>query len=210
MDTFPSNTQKGAVPPGAKPQTPPKQIKQVTTARKRKASLSNRFTRTFVGGDAKTALEYVVESVVIPTIRDTIFEAGSTMIERLIYGSARPRRGPAPMAGPLGYVSYNRAAPGANQRPSTAPQLSKQARARHDFGEIVLESRPEAEEVWDQMYNILERYDVVTIADLYDLTGLQSSHTDHKWGWTQLRNSGVSRVRGGGYSLELPEPQPLE
>jgi hypothetical protein len=70
----------------------------------------------------------------------------------------------------------------------------------------VIASRQEAEEVLDRMYDLISQYDAVTVAELYELTGLESSHTDQKWGWEDLRGSGVGRVRGGGYLLELPEP----
>jgi len=42
----------------------------------------------------------------------------------------------------------------------------------------------------------------------YELVGLDSTHTDHKWGWEELTGAGVSRIRGG-YLLDLPEPEPL-
>lgn len=207
METFPNNSQR---PEG---QREPKRIERVTSgpAVRRKASLGNRFSRTFIGGDARTAVQYVVTSVVIPTVKETLAEAGSTLIERIIYGDSRPKRGSSsPMAGPLGYVSYNRLAQSGPQRATTGPALSQRARARHDFGELIIESRSEAEEVVERMYDLLERYDVVTVADLYELTGLRAGHTDHKWGWDRLSGTKVGRVRGGGYVLELPEPRSLE
>src|SRR3954454_10116741 len=97
---------------------------------------------------------------------------------------------------------------GVSDRPPPA-SMSRRARARHDFDEIVLESRGEAEEVIDRMYDLLSRYDSVSVADMYELTGIQSAHTDQKWGWTDLRGSTVTRTRAGGYLLDLPEPQPL-
>jgi hypothetical protein len=77
---------------------------------------------------------------------------------------------------------------------------------RHAFDEIVISSRQEAEEVLDRMYDLISRYDAATVADLYELTGLEGTHADQKWGWEDLRGSSVGRVRGGGYLLELPEP----
>jgi len=41
------------------------------------------------------------------------------------------------------------------------------------------------------------------------LVGLAATHTDNKWGWTDLSGAGVSRIRGG-YLLDLPEPEPLD
>jgi hypothetical protein len=87
--------------------------------------------------------------------------------------------------------------------------MSQRGRAKHDFDEIVLDQRAEAEEVIDRLYDVVSRYEQATVADLYDLVGLSSTHTDHKWGWTDLRGSGVSRIRDG-YLLDLPDPEPLD
>lgn len=87
--------------------------------------------------------------------------------------------------------------------------MSRQARSRHDFDEVVLTSRTEAEEVIDRLFEVVSRYGTATVADLYELVGITGTHTDNKWGWTDLRGAGVSRVRGG-YLLDLPEPQPLD
>ncbi len=114
--------------------------------------------------------------------------------------------------GPLGYVSYNRYQADGYRDPRTnppAPHLSRRGRAQHDFDEIVLQSRAEAEEVIDRMFDILSRFDSVTVADLYELTGIKSNHVDNKWGWTDLQGSSVSRIRNG-YLLDLPAPDPLD
>jgi hypothetical protein len=72
----------------------------------------------------------------------------------------------------------------------------------------VLDQRAEAEEVIDRLFDVVSRYGSASVADLYELVGLDSTHTDHKWGWEELTGAGVSRIRGG-YLLDLPEPEPL-
>ena len=87
--------------------------------------------------------------------------------------------------------------------------MSRQSRARHNFDEIVLDERVEAEEVIDRLFDLVSRYEAATVADLYELVGLSSTHTDNKWGWIDLTGAGVTRVRGG-YLLDLPEPESLD
>jgi hypothetical protein len=193
-------------------QSEEKDVKRITSGevtRKRK-SLRKQFSETFVAGDAKTALRYVIFDVLLPAAKDTIVEAGSAGIEKLIFGDTRRRGSIPPQSGPTGYVSYNRYAMG--NRPSVLNSaqrvMSRQARARHDFDEIVLESRVEAEEVIDRLFDLVSRYESATVADLYELVGLASNHTDNKWGWTDIRGAGVSRTRDG-YLLDLPDPIPL-
>lgn len=111
----------------------------------------------------------------------------------------------------VGHVNYQgmSSAPPRNNRLPTSRTLSRRSRARQDFDEIVIQTRTEAEDVIDRMYDLLSRDGMVTVSDLYELTGIQSSHTDQKWGWTQLRGAKVARLRSGGFLLDLPEPEAL-
>lgn len=187
-----------------------KKITRVTSGepvRKRK-SLRKQFSETFVAGDMKTAARYVMFDVLLPAAKDMIVEAGSSGIEKLIFGDSRRRGATPPQAGPTGYVSYNRIPMGASRMASSARAMSRRARASHDFDEIILDSRTEAEEVIDRLFDLVSRYENASVADLYELVGISSNHTDHKWGWTDIRGAGVSRVRDG-YLLDLPEPHPI-
>ncbi len=202
---FPPNTKLGTQKPEA--ETPEeKKVEPVVKGEvtRRKKPLGKRFHETFFGGDARGTAHYVVASVLIPAAKDMLVESGSQFIERLVFGESR--KGSAHRSpNPRGHISYNMIG---SDRPPAA-QMSRRARARHDFDEIVMQSRGEAEEVLDRMYDLLNRYEQVSVADLYELTGIQSAHTDQKWGWMDLRGSQVMRTRQGGYVVDLPEPNPL-
>jgi hypothetical protein len=190
----------------------PKRVERVTTASatRRRRGFGGQFRSTFIDGDARTAWQYVIFNVLVPAAKEALAEAGSAGIEKLIYGEARARRGgPAPVHGASGYIAYNqRSRP--TGRPGPPQPVSRTARARQSFNEIVIPTRQEAEEVLDRMFDLISKYESVTVADLYELTGLESAHTDHKWGWEELAGASVGRVRGGGYVLNLPEPQSLD
>jgi hypothetical protein len=190
-----------------------KGIERVTTGEtvRRKKPLRKKFSEVFIAGSAKTAVGYALWEVLLPAAKDTVVEVITQGVEKLFFGDSRRRGTPPPQSGPTGYVSYNRySGPMGGSRMMTSAQrvMSRQARARHDFDEIVLESRTDAEEVIDRLFDLVSRYESATVSDLYELVGLSSSHTDHKWGWTDIRGAGVSRSRDG-YVLDLPEPVPL-
>lgn len=187
-----------------------KNIQRVTSGEtvRRKKPLRRKFADVFISGSAKTAIGYALWEVLLPAAKDTVVEVITQGVEKLFFGESRRYRGTTPpQSGPTGYVSYDRYS---MRHRMSAPQrvLSRQARARHDFDEIVLEERTDAEEVIDRLFDLVSRYESATVADLYELVGLSSSHTDHKWGWTNIRGAGVSRSRDG-YVLDLPEPIPL-
>lgn len=187
-----------------------KNIKRVTSgeAIRKKKSLRKQLRETFIAGDLKTSVRYVAFDILLPTLRDMLWEAGSGGIEKLIFGESRRRGSTPPVSGPTGYVSYNRYSMGGSRMSGPQRAMSRMARARHDFDEIVLASRVEAEEVIDRLFDLVSRYETATVSDLYELVGIPSSHTDNKWGWSDLRGAGVSRVRDG-YMLDLPDPIPL-
>lgn len=203
---FPANSRK------ATEGTPEKRVERVTSADaiRRKKPLGKQFSETFIGGDARSAVHYVLLNVVVPQAKSLLAESGSQMIEKLIFGETRGGGGRRPrssMPG-LGHVQYNRM--GGGGRPQVEERsISSRGRSLHDFDEIVLASRAEAEQVIDTLYDLVSKYDHATVADLYELTGLRGTHTDHKWGWTSLRGSSVSRLRNQGYLLDLPKPEPL-
>lgn len=87
--------------------------------------------------------------------------------------------------------------------------LSNRSRMRHDFGDILIDSRREADEVIEMLYEILSRNESVSIADLYALTNIAPTHVDHKWGWTSLQGAKAARQRDGRFLLDLPEPVAL-
>lgn len=179
-------------------------------AARRKKSLRKQFSETFVAGDAKTAIRYGFLEVFMPSSRDMVYEVFMQVLERLMYGGDGRRRGSTrPQAGNLGYVAYNRYSAAPSRQDGPQRVLSRQARSKFNFDEIVIDDRVEAEEVIDQLHELVSRYDSATVADLYELVGLTSTHTDHRWGWKDLHGSGVSRVRGG-FLLDLPEPEPLD
>ena len=77
--------------------------------------------------------------------------------------------------------------------------------------ELVYETRADAEKVLNGMSEIIDEYGFVTVADLYDISGLPGAYyTDSKIGWKRsIKESIIKRVRDG-YVIDLPEPEVLE
>jgi hypothetical protein len=220
MEDFPSNSQraKRAVREEPKPPAESKKIEKVVEGEvvRRKKPLGRRVRETFLGGDGPTVWEYALETVVIPAMRDMFVDATIGSVERMVYGEARSaHRRPGgrgiPGGGPVNYNGMARQVAGGrvSVREDPRPALSRRARASHDFEEIILGSRTEAETVLEGMFSFLEQYDQVSVSELYELLGISSQFTDQRWGWTDLRGSRVERIRNG-YLLNLPQTELLE
>lgn len=212
MQEFPGNSQKARTRSEAPPIEERPKIKRVTTvdAERKKRGLGRKFKDTFVIGSTRDAADYMIVDVIVPAIKDTIIDALQGGVERLFNGeSPRTRRSLRSSA----YSNVPRVDYQSQYKSPTAPPaqrtLSRRSRALQDFGEIIIESRTEANEVIEQLFEILSRFGMVHVADLYEMTGVQSSHVDHKWGWTSLRGAKAVRMRDGRFLIDLPEPSLL-
>jgi hypothetical protein len=192
-----------------------KEVKKVVVGKvtRRKKPLGKRFMETFVGGDAKSVAQYVVMDVIVPSLKDTIADVVSQGVERMIFGEARSssrRTGNRPGIA-SGFVNYNRFSQAGDRgrREDPRSQLSQRARAVHNFDEVVLSTRAEAEEVIEGLFELVSKYEQATVADLYDLIGETSHFTDQNHGWRDIRGAGVVRVTNG-YLLDLPRTEPLK
>lgn len=193
-----------------------KKVKRIVEGNvvRRRQPLGKRFASLFVAGDSRSVTQYVFMDVLLPAAKDMVADAVSQGVERMIFGEVRSSARRTFSGSNTSYTPYNRYSTnriGGPPRDHTIgrPQMSRQARARHDFDEIILATRREAEEVLDQMRDSLARYETVSVSDLYEMVGEDSSFTDEKWGWTDLTGSSVSRTRDG-YLLNLPRPVPID
>lgn len=187
-----------------------KKVERVTSGEviQRKQSLGKRIAEAFAGDDMHSVGSYLLFEVALPALKTTISDMVSQGIERMLFGGG-PARSTSTRQGAT-YTSYNRMYTGGSIVRREEPRtLSRQARANHDFREIILMSRGEAEQVIDQLQALIDQYDVATVSDLYQLVGISGTFAEEKWGWTDLRQAHVRRIREG-YLLDLPRPVPLD
>lgn len=209
MEEFPGNN-----PQKAKRQTerPEKKVEKVVTGEVtlRKKPMGKKFAETFFGGSAKEAGSAMVWQVLLPKTKEMIADATTSYIQQMLFGDhARVINKGKPEPGRVNYGASYKAA-SAHPAMQDPRVLSRRARASHDFSEVVLESRSEAQGVLDGLYALLSQYHVVSVADLYDLIGVSvnGDYTADNWGWTSLQGSGIAYA-AGRYLLDLPNPEEL-
>ena len=176
-----------------------------TTAKRKKPSGWKQFKNEFVAEDLKTVCSYVFFDVTLPAIKNMCLDMANQTLERALFGTSNDRR-PKKKRNYVSYSAYYR------DRDDYAPSrkdISRRARTSHDFDEIIIDTREEAEEVLERLGDTIDMYDVATVSDLYDLVGITSEFTDDKWGWDDLRKASIHRVRQG-YLLDLPRPFPID
>jgi hypothetical protein len=201
---YPSNSHKTKVKK-EKPEKLDKVVKGTVVTRKK--SFGKRFMETFLGEGVGSVMSYIVHDVLIPAAKDTLEDLVKGSIEVLLRGESRGYRSSRRGNGGRSYVSYSNCYK--SDRDDKYERQSVSLRARHNFDDIILETRGEAEEVLSQLVDLIEDYGMASVADLYELVGITGNFTDNKYGWTKLNDASVSRVRDG-YLIDLPRATPLD
>lgn len=221
---IPGNAHKKRLEDPAAPTPPPtasgtlpskekEELTQITTGKTvvRKQAWYKKFGRSLIADDVTNVREWIMVEVVIPSIRNLLANTIKGSTDRVFYGGAQARgRGFGYAGGFAGGVErpglrtrYDKMADGEPRK-----MLSREARARHDFDGVVLDSHAEAAAVVDALIHRVEQYGVATVTDLYDLVGVTGSYADRNYGWTDLRTADV-RQYGGGWLLDLPATELL-
>lgn len=219
---FPSNSKNPRPPrPDEKPEKPEqpeseeKVIEPVVVEGavvRRKKPMGRRFTELFFSGETpRSVLGYVAQTVLVPAAKEMIRDAGEQALDRILWGRNEDRgssRRGSRSGSSSPYISYGRASD-RREDPRERPELSRRARAMHDFDEVVFPTRAEASEVITRMYDLLSRYEEVKVSDFYRLAHITPDYTDVNWGWKDLRGVETRKVRDG-YIVDLPRPEHLK
>lgn len=219
MTDFPTNSNKSKE---LKNDIPEKKVEKVIEGKviQQKKPFGRKIKETFFAGDSESVWDYILSDVFIPAAKDTISDAVSGAIERILWGEERSRTRRRSTGRGQTYVDYqNRYRYGYSNtsrresrppwEPSERRSLQSRSRSSNDIRELILDTRVEAEDVIEALFDLVEKYETATVADLYDLLGIVPSHTDNKWGWVDVRDFEVRRVRQG-YLLVVPKPEALD
>ena len=155
----------------------------------------NKFVNSVLAEEAADVKNTIVGDVLIPALKKTIVDAVTNSIEMLIYGSTGNIKKSG--SSKVSYRSYYD-----NDYRSRNDRRDYRS-AGYDYDDLVFGTRGEAEMILDNMFEILDRYKVVTVADLYDLAGERGRYTDNKFGWTDISSASVVRIRDG-FVIKLP------
>lgn len=210
MEEFPTNSRAPLRPPA--PVVEEKKVERVVSGAvvRRKKSWGHRLKEHVIGGDAQSVVGFMVGDVLVPALRGAIVEAFSGGLEKAIYGEVRGgSRGPS--RDPRGYTAYDRYSSPTRRGPEPRREPAPRRRSSQQIDDVVLPNRVDADEVLDRMLYYVDKYERASVADLNELLGESSSHTDHKYGWVrgELDRVGVRRVQGG-WLLAFPDPEALD
>lgn len=175
-----------------------KNIEKVAVGKTKKKSGVRKFADVFVSEDVDNVKSYIVMDVLIPSIKKAISDIVTNGIDMMLYGeSGRTRKNST--ASKISYGSYY------NRDDRRRDSGYRGRTSVYDYDDILFDTRGDAEAVLDAMYDIIDTYGVVSVADFYELADVSTDNfAANKYGWSSLEGSRVMRMRDS-YVLKLPK-----
>lgn len=178
---------------------------------KKKDTAITRLIDAFLPEDAYDLKDYIINGIVVPTIKDGLDDVFHTLIR----GSGR-KKSSSRSRGRRYYDDDD------DMRPAYRKYYDDRRRddrydddryykpERSDFKNVKFKSRGDAERILTRMEDIIYKNRFVSLLDFYDLTGQPTRSTDDNYGWTSLSRAKVERLRSdNGYIIRFPSPMPL-
>ena len=201
MNTYPGNSHKSKDVKKTAPTDEKKIQKRVSKpAKTKKKGELRKIAEEFIVDDVKNIKTYVITDVLIPTIKDTIWDILTNTLDMFLFNGTKDHRKHGKSSPKISYKDYYDSK---NDR-----GRNYQIRDRFDYDDLEFDSRGEADAVLTGMLETIDQYGVVSVADMYDMADVTAPYTGNRYGCTSLRNAEVVRVRNA-YIIKLPKAKPI-
>ena len=150
---------------------------------------------------------FIWKDIVIPKIKDFVYEIITGGLEKKMYGTSSGRRGGSSRNGSSSYSSYYK-----SDRPNRNRSNDSDRGEVRDYKDLLFYERTDAEEILSALCDLIEQYGEASIGDLYDAAGITQDDNFAKnngYGWKNLAQATVRRVKEG-YILDMPRPRYLD
>ena len=166
---------------------------------------TRRFFDFLFAESPKVLAKKIGRDIVVPRLKASFEEAANGFLGGMLWGDGANRpmnhmvRGTVLRGGGVNYAHIS--------DPANALTQARQATVQSsgNYQDIVVPTQQFAEVLLANMYDLLNQYRVVAVADLYELAAITPAPSDNAYGWTSLDTARISKVRDG-YLLELPRP----
>lgn len=175
-----------------------KNIQKVVTGKtKTQKNSFRKFTDVFIAEDVTSVKGYIFMEVLVPAIKKAIFDIVTNGIDMILYGE-NGSKSKNTTASKISYRNFY-------TQPKTTSAV-KNNRAALEYDDILFESKKDAEAVLSEMENVVDKFDFVSVGDLYDLADISTNnYAVNKYGWNEnIHSATVVRTRDG-YVIKFPK-----
>lgn len=204
MEDYKPNSHKYKSDKGSTEALPKKKIEKVVkgNVKVKKKSGLRKLKDAFISDDASNVKSYVINDVLVPAFKKAVSDIITNGADMILYGeTGRSSRRSA--ASTISYRQYYD-----DHRSYNRPYRERGRASVYSYNDIVIPTRGEAEDVLDSLYDLIDRYQVASVADFYELVGVTGEFTDNNYGWTDLTGTDFDRV-SDGYMIRLPKARPI-
>jgi hypothetical protein len=174
-----------------------KKLDKVVTgaAKTKKKSEARRFLNIFAPDDAENVKNSILSDVIVPGVKAAIAD----VISIVLFGDTG-RIGSRKSGGSrIAYQKYYD-----DRRDDRREYGRPRAAVGFEYDDIIFETRGDADLVLDQLESAIAKYEVASVADLYDLAGVTCrNYTANRYGWSDIQSAKVVRT-SEGYVIRLP------
>lgn len=184
-----------------------KEVAKVTKGTVKTASKKTGFFSNFIEDDYDDIKTYVISDVIIPAIKNLIFDSFMGSLEMALFGTSSRSRSRGGSNASNNYVSYRKFSD--NNRSRTNDSRTD---SRVYYQDLIFEERADADEVLDTLCALIEDYGQATIGDFYDAAGVTPDSNfakNEEYGWIDLSRAKVQRTRDG-YIISMPRERYLD
>lgn len=191
--------------PQRPPEPPKKKVEQVVSGAVQVKRPAGRRILDYVFAESPKEIGAKIgRDIVVPRIKAGVEEALGSFLHGMLWG------GGAAGKMPTGVISGQIMRPGGATQYHNITTLGAQApnpslKPVGTYQDLRLPSQQFAEILLANLYDLLNQYRLVSVADLYEAAGITPGTSDGNYGWTSLDGARISKERDG-YRLELPRP----
>lgn len=173
----------------------------------RKTPIGRKLKQIFFGGDFKGAARQTVAEVLVPDMRELVWDSFTGFAKKIVFPTGRDQQRSRSPINTGSRTTYNMPL----QRPSVMlpnqpPYLSRHGRMQVE--DIILQTKEDCEAVLDYLMDIIDKEKLASKADLMHVLGRPWDFTAQSWGWGFLGNAEIVQLREG-YLLDLPPMEPI-
>lgn len=168
---------------------------------------TRRFFDFLLAESPKALARKIGHDVLVPRAKAGFEEAINSFLSGMLWGDSSNKpvsnmvRGTVLRGGGTNYAGISSAPSGLQQAQSALPVPQSSG----NYQDIVCPTQQHAELVLANLYDLLNEYRVVAVADLYELANITPQISDNAFGWVSLDGARITKARDG-FLLELPRP----
>lgn len=185
--------------------TPKKQITVIGGATKVSRPATRRFFDFLFAESPKDLARKVGREVIVPRAKASFEEAVGSFLSGMLWGGGNRPPGNIVAGTVLRNGAVNYSSVSTQNAMLAARQANVPAQSSGNYQDLVVPTQQIAELYLANMYELLNQYRVVAVADLYEMGAITPAISDNSYGWTSLEGARIRSV-GNGYLLELPRP----